>query len=107
MVQEQAGMSTQPHSKDDEPQRPSAQEFLQAAVFHLRNIQYHHLHDLEDLQLARAQSLAMDTINDKLNQKTQELQTQLAIANSLVGTERTHHQGLIEANQELVSILKD
>ena len=57
--------------------------------------------------MARAQNLAMATINDELNQKTQELQTQLAIANSLVDAERTCHQGLIEANQGLVNILKD
>ena len=57
--------------------------------------------------MARAQSLAMATINDELNQKTQELQTQLAIANSLVDAERTRRQGLIEANQELVGRLKD
>ena len=107
MVQEQAMMSAQPHSEDDEALRPNIQESLQAAVAHLRNIQYHHVHDQDELQLAWAQSLAMATINDELNQKTQELQTQLAIANSLVDAERTRHQGLIEANQELVDRLKD
>ena len=49
----------------------------------------------------------MATINDELNQKIQELHTQLAIANSLVDAKKTCHQGLIEANQELVKRLKD
>ena len=73
---------------------------------HLRNIQYHHLHDREELQLAQAQSLAMANVNDELLQKVQELQTQLAIANSLVDAERLRQQGFIEANQELINKMK-
>ena len=42
------------------------------------------MHDQEELQLAKAQRLAMETINDEHHQKIQELHTQLAIANSLV-----------------------
>ena len=57
--------------------------------------------------MARAQSLAMAAINDELNQKTQELQMRLAIANSLVDAKRARHHGLIEANQELMGRLKD
>ena len=49
----------------------------------------------------------MATINDELHQRIQELHTQLAIANSLVDVERLRHQGLIEANQELVNKFKD
>ena len=107
MLQEPAGTSTQEQDKEDEPQRPSLQESLQATIAHLRNIQYHHLHDQEELQLAKAQSLAMATVNDELLQKVQDLQTQLAIANSLVDAERSRHQGLIKANQELMNRLKD
>ena len=69
MLQEPAGTSTQAHEEEDEPQHPSLQESLHATIAHLRNIQYHHLHDQEELQLAKAQSLAMATINDKLHQK--------------------------------------
>ena len=49
MIQEQVGTSAQPHLEEDEPQCPSIQESLQATVAHLRNIQYHHLHDQEEL----------------------------------------------------------
>ena len=76
-------------------------------MVHLRNIQYHNLHDLEELQLSKAQSLAMATINDELHLKTQELQMQLAIANSLVDAKRARYQGFIEANLELLEQLKD
>ena len=107
MLQEQAGTSANPQSKDEAPLRANLEESLQVGVAHLKNIQYHHLHDLEDLQFARAQSLAMATINDELNLKTQELQTQLAIANILVDAKRARHQGFIEANQELLEHLKD
>ena len=74
----------QEQDEEEEPPRPSLQESLQVAITHLRNIQYHHLHDQEELQLAKAQSLAMATVNDELLQKVHDLQTQLAIANSLV-----------------------
>ena len=66
MLQEPAGTSTQAHKEEDDPQRPSLHESLQATIAHLRNIQYHHLHDQEELQLAKAQSLAMATVNDEL-----------------------------------------
>ena len=66
MLQEPAGTSTKEHDEEDEPQRPSLQESLQATIAHLRNIQYHHLHDQEELQLAKAQSLAMATVKDEL-----------------------------------------
>ena len=49
----------------------------------------------------------MATINDELHQKVQDLQTQLAIANSLVDAKRSRQQGLIEANQELMNRYKD
>ena len=49
----------------------------------------------------------MATINDELNLKTQELQMQLAIANSLVDAKRDRYQGFIEANLELLEWLKD
>ena len=91
MLQEPAGTSTQEHDEEDEPQCPSLQESLQATIAHLRNIQYHHLHDQEELQLAKAQSLALAAINDKLHQKVQDLHTQLAIANSLVDAKQTRH----------------
>ena len=107
MIQEPAGTSTQPHNEEDEPQCPNIQESLQAVVAHLRNIQYHNMHDQEELQLVKAQGLAMATINDKLHQKIRDLHTQLAIANSLVDAERSRHQGLIEANQELMNRFKD
>ena len=75
MIQEPAGTSTQPHNKEDEPKHPNIQESLQAVVAHLRNIQYHNMHNQEELQLARAQGLAMATINDELHHKIQDLHT--------------------------------
>ena len=49
MLQEPAGTSTQAQEEEDKHQRPSLQESLQAAVAHLRNVQYHHMHDQEEL----------------------------------------------------------
>ena len=49
MLQEPAGTSTQEQEEEDKPQRPSLQESPQAAVAHLRNVQYHHMHDHEEL----------------------------------------------------------
>ena len=49
MVQEQSGTIATPPSEDEAPQCLNLQESLQAIVEYLKNIQYHYLHDLEDL----------------------------------------------------------
>ena len=91
MLQEKASTSNQAP-----PHWPSVQELLQATIAHLKNIQYHHLHNQEELEMVKVQSLAMAAINDELLLKNNELQIQLALAQNLVDAKRTPAKDLLK-----------
>ena len=65
------------------------------------------MHNQEELEMVKVQISAMVIINDELLHKNNELQMYLTLAQGLVDAKRTHNQGFIEANQELMNRYKD
>lgn len=99
-TQYEAGTSSQAKRQEEESNEGdhrivSIDESLQIMAEHMHNIQLQSSIDMEEKGLAQLQALQMATINDKLKEKLQGYQVELALEKSKVDAEYERSKSLI------------